>query len=181
MRILVTGGAGFIGSTVCRFLIRETDAEVVNLDKLTYAGNLDSLRTVRGDRRYRFIKADICDGTAISHLFDDVRPDAVMHLAAESHVDRSITGSRSFIETNILGTYTMLEASHLRSTRHYLQMLQQLWSLSIPGEAHPVNDSERVRGQATARLWQWLQCPRLALCRGSRQSAASYPDQGLAG
>ena len=111
MRILVTGGAGFIGSAVCRFLIRETDAEVVNLDKLTYAGNLDSLRTVSGDRRYRFIKADICDGTAISHLFDDVRPDAVMHLAAESHVDRSITGSRSFIETNILGTYTMLEAA----------------------------------------------------------------------
>src|SRR5271166_4301971 len=118
MRILVTGGAGFIGSAVCRFLIKETDAEVVNLDKLTYAGNLDSLRTVSGDRRYRFIKADICDGTAISHLFDDVRLDAVMHLAAESHVDRSITGSRSFIETNILGTYTMLEAAR----RYYLSV-----------------------------------------------------------
>src|SRR5271165_6871765 len=118
MRILVTGGAGFIGSAVCRFLIKETDAEVVNLDKLTYAGNLDSLRTVSGDRRYRFIKADICDGTAISHLFDDVRPDAVMHLAAESHVDRSITGSRSFIEANIIGTYTMLEAAR----RYYLSV-----------------------------------------------------------
>src|SRR5271166_4163516 len=116
MRILVTGGAGFIGSALCRFLIKETDAEVVNLDKLTYAGNLDSLRIVSGDRRYRFVKADICDETAISHLFNEVRPDAVMHLAAESHVDRSITGSRSFIETNILGTYTLLEAAR----RYYL-------------------------------------------------------------
>jgi dTDP-glucose 4,6-dehydratase len=116
VRILVTGGAGFIGSAVCRHLIAKTDAEVVNIDKLTYAGNLDSLRKVSGDRRYRFVKADICDATAISRLFNELRPDAVMHLAAESHVDRSITGSRSFIETNILGTYTMLEAAR----RYYL-------------------------------------------------------------
>jgi dTDP-glucose 4,6-dehydratase len=111
MRIIVTGGAGFIGSAVCRHLIAETDAQVVNVDKLTYAGNLDSLQTVSGNPRYAFIRADICDEAAIEHLFNEVRPDAVLHLAAESHVDRSIAGSRSFIDTNIVGTHTMLESA----------------------------------------------------------------------
>src|ERR1700749_1166066 len=111
MHILVTGGAGFIGSAVCRHLILETDAEIINVDKLTYAGNLDSLRAVSGNPRYSFIKADICDEAAIECLLNEVRPDAVLHLAAESHVDRSISGSRRFIDTNILGTYTLLEAS----------------------------------------------------------------------
>jgi dTDP-glucose 4,6-dehydratase len=111
MRIIVTGGAGFIGSAVCRHLIRETNAEVVNVDKLTYAGNLDSLLTVSRDPRYTFVKADICDESTISDLFSQVRPDAVLHLAAESHVDRSITGSSSFINTNIVGTHTMLECA----------------------------------------------------------------------
>ncbi len=111
MRIIVTGGAGFIGSAVCRHLIKETETEVINVDKLTYAGNLDSLRSVSGNPRYRFVKADICDEAAIEHVFKESRPDAVLHLAAESHVDRSITGSRSFIETNIHGTYTMLETA----------------------------------------------------------------------
>jgi dTDP-glucose 4,6-dehydratase len=110
MRIIVTGGAGFIGSAVCRYLIEKTDAQVVNVDKLTYAGNLNSLRIVTGHPRYRFVRADICHEAAVRHLLEDVCPDAVLHLAAESHVDRSITGSRSFIDTNILGTYTMLEA-----------------------------------------------------------------------
>ena len=114
MRIIVTGGAGFIGSAVCRHLINETEAEVINVDKLTYAGNLDSLRSVSGHSRYRFVKADICDEAAIEQVFKESRPDAVLHLAAESHVDRSITGSRSFIDTNIHGTYTMLETA-----RHY--------------------------------------------------------------
>jgi len=111
MRIIITGGAGFIGSAVCRHLIKESDAEVVNVDKLTYAGNLDSLRSVSQDERYQFVKTDICDEVAIGHLFKAVRPDAVLHLAAESHVDRSITGSRSFVDTNIIGTYTMLESA----------------------------------------------------------------------
>ena len=111
MRILVTGGAGFIGSAVCRHLIQETNAEVVNVDKLTYAGNPNSLKMIDGDPRYRFVKADICDETGIAGLFAETVPDAVINLAAESHVDRSITGSRSFIETNIIGTYTLLEAA----------------------------------------------------------------------
>jgi dTDP-glucose 4,6-dehydratase len=111
MRILVTGGAGFIGSAVCRHLIHGKNAEVVNVDKLTYAGNPNSLKMIDDDPRYRFVKADICDEACISELFAKTAPDAVMNLAAESHVDRSITGSRSFIETNILGTYTLLEAA----------------------------------------------------------------------
>ena len=111
MRILVSGGAGFIGSAVCRHLITGTDDFVVNVDKLTYAGNLESLRTVSGNARYEFAKVDICDEVSVSTLFDQFSPDAVLHLAAESHVDRSITGSRSFIDTNIIGTYTMLEAA----------------------------------------------------------------------
>jgi dTDP-glucose 4,6-dehydratase len=111
MRIIVTGGAGFIGSAVCRHLIKETDASVINVDKLTYAGNLESVRGVSGDPRYHFAKVDICDEATVKNLFDEVSPEAVLHLAAESHVDRSITGSRSFVDTNIIGTYTLLEAS----------------------------------------------------------------------
>jgi dTDP-glucose 4,6-dehydratase len=111
MRVLVTGGAGFIGSAVCRNLIGQTDVEVVNVDKLTYAGTLTSLQSISENSRYRFVQADICDDSAIQSLFARERPDAVLHLAAESHVDRSITGSRDFIDTNILGTYTMLEAA----------------------------------------------------------------------
>jgi dTDP-glucose 4,6-dehydratase len=116
MIVFVTGGAGFIGSAVIRQLIRETDDVVVNIDKLTYAGNLDSLREVAVNPRYKFEKVDICDAARISRLFQKYQPDAVMHLAAESHVDRSIDGPAAFIQTNIVGTYTLLEAS-----RHYWQ------------------------------------------------------------
>lgn len=110
-RFLVTGGAGFIGSAVIRYLIEETGHQVLNLDKLTYAGNLDSLIDVHSSNRYRFIQADICDAKAVRKIFSNFKPNIVMHLAAESHVDRSIDGPSEFIQTNIVGTYTLLEAA----------------------------------------------------------------------
>lgn len=111
MTILITGGAGFIGSAVVRRLIAETGETVINLDALTYAGNLESLGPARDDPRYLFEHTDIRDAAALSRIFAEHRPRAVMHLAAESHVDRSIDGPAAFMETNILGTYTLLEAA----------------------------------------------------------------------
>jgi dTDP-glucose 4,6-dehydratase len=110
-KILVTGGAGFIGSAVVRQFINETDCHVVNVDKLTYAGNLQSLASVSDNPRYAFEKVDICDADEVTRLFREHKPDAVMHLAAESHVDRSISGPADFIQTNIVGTYSLLEAA----------------------------------------------------------------------
>ena len=109
--ILVTGGAGFIGSAVVRHIIESTQDNVVNVDKLTYAGNLESLESVENNPRYAFEQVDICDSKALLRVFEHHQPDAVMHLAAESHVDRSIDGPAAFIETNIVGTYTLLEAA----------------------------------------------------------------------
>lgn len=111
MKILVTGGAGFIGSAVVRHIIRDTQDAVINLDKLTYAGNLESLAEVAASDRYAFEQVDICNRAELDRVFATHKPDAVMHLAAESHVDRSITGPADFIETNIVGTYTLLEAA----------------------------------------------------------------------
>jgi dTDP-glucose 4,6-dehydratase len=110
LRILVTGGAGFIGSAVVRHIILNTADQVLNLDKLTYAGNTESLLEVSKDPRYRFVQADICDRGTLDAILADFKPQAVMHLAAESHVDRSIDGPSAFIETNIVGTYTLLQA-----------------------------------------------------------------------
>lgn len=110
-RVLITGGAGFIGSAVIRYLIQETDYEVVNFDALTYAGNLGSVAEVADDPRYRFVHGDIRDRELLERVFREHRPGAVMHLAAESHVDRSIHGPAAFIETNIVGTYQLLEAA----------------------------------------------------------------------
>lgn len=120
MRLIVTGGAGFIGSAVIRYIIKNTNHEILNVDKLTYAGNLESLITVAESDRYTFSQIDICHREDLDKLFTDFQPDAVMHLAAESHVDRSITGPFSFIETNIIGTYQLLEAS-----RHYWNSLEK--------------------------------------------------------
>lgn len=114
MKLLITGGAGFIGSALIRHLIRDTTHSVVNIDKLTYAGNLESLRDIAQSPCYAFEHIDICDADALARAFTEHRPDAVMHLAAESHVDRSIDGPAAFIHTNMVGTYTLLEA-----TRHY--------------------------------------------------------------
>ncbi|EOC0003508.1 dTDP-glucose 4,6-dehydratase [Cronobacter turicensis] len=110
-RFLVTGGAGFIGSAVVRHLIQNTDHAVLVVDKLTYAGNLASLAPVAQDARFVFEQVDICDAQSLDRLFTQFKPDVVMHLAAESHVDRSIDGPAAFIETNIVGTYTLLEAA----------------------------------------------------------------------
>lgn len=111
LRILISGGAGFIGSAVIRHLIENTCHEVANLDKLTYAGNLESLSSIANSPRYRFYQVDICDAVALDKAFGEFQPTAVMHLAAESHVDRSIDGPADFIQTNIVGTYTLLEAA----------------------------------------------------------------------
>ncbi|WP_197708671.1 dTDP-glucose 4,6-dehydratase [Vibrio tapetis] len=111
MMILVTGGAGFIGSAVLRYIIENTSNSVVNLDKLTYAGNVESVASIANNERYHFVHADICDAIAMSEVFEKYQPTAVMHLAAESHVDRSIDGPADFMQTNIMGTFTLLEVA----------------------------------------------------------------------
>ena len=120
MKYLITGGAGFIGSAIIRYLINNTEHEVVNVDKLTYAGNLESPCYVADNRRYHFEQVNICDVLEVKRLFAQYQPDGIMHLAAESHVDRSIDGPAAFIETNIVGTYVLLEAA-----REYWQGLEQ--------------------------------------------------------
>ena len=120
MKFLVTGGAGFIGSAVIRYIINNTQDYVINVDKLTYAGNLESLLSVSDSNRYSFEQVDVCDRDKLDRIFLQFQPDIVIHLAAESHVDRSIDGPAAFIQTNIVGTYTLLEAS-----RHYWQGLDK--------------------------------------------------------
>ena len=111
MKVIITGGAGFIGSALVRHLVRDRDWQVANVDKLTYAANLESLKSVSSAPNHRFFPADICDAAAMDAIFADIEPDAVIHLAAETHVDRSINGSAEFIKTNILGTHVLLEAA----------------------------------------------------------------------
>lgn len=111
LSILVTGGAGFIGSALVRYLLAETPHIVLNLDKLTYAGNLTSLISVVGHPRYHFVQGDICSRECVSTILNHFRPNVIMHLAAESHVDRSIDGPAEFIQTNVVGTLVMLECA----------------------------------------------------------------------
>ena len=121
MKILITGGAGFIGSALVRHIIAETPFSIINVDKLTYAGNLDSLSDVALNQKYIFEQADICDLVQISKIFMKHKPNVIMHLAAESHVDRSIEGPYEFISTNIIGTYNLLESSRI-----YFESLNQI-------------------------------------------------------
>ena len=121
MRIIVTGGAGFIGSAVCRHFVLDLGHDVTVVDKLTYAGNLASLTPVANSSHFRFERIDICDAEGIKSVFSKYQPDALVHLAAESHVDRSISAPSTFVQTNVVGTYALLEA-----TREYLEANKRL-------------------------------------------------------
>ncbi len=145
MRILITGGAGFIGSALVRHLLTHTEHEVLNLDKLTYAGNLESLASIEGCQRYRFVQADIADSEAVTRTLTNFQPDAVMHLAAESHVDRSIDGPAAFIQTNIVGTYALLEAvraywTALPDERKHAFRFHHISTDEVYGDLHGVDD-----------------------------------------
>ncbi|MBT0723490.1 dTDP-glucose 4,6-dehydratase [Rosenbergiella sp. S61] len=145
MNIIITGGAGFIGSAVVRNIIENTKDEVIVIDSLTYAGNLESLNTVDKDSRYHFEKVDICDRAKLDRVFTHYQPDAVMHLAAESHVDRSIDGPAAFIETNIVGTYTLLEAARnywngLDSDKKQAFRFHHISTDEVYGDLHGTDD-----------------------------------------
>jgi dTDP-glucose 4,6-dehydratase len=145
MRILVTGGAGFIGSALIRHLIQSTEHEVLNLDKLTYAGNLESLAPVDDNPRYRFVQADIADSPVVAQALAEFQPDAIMHLAAESHVDRSIDGPAAFIQTNIVGTYSLLESTRaywlgLSAERKAAFRFHHISTDEVYGDLHGVDD-----------------------------------------
>jgi dTDP-glucose 4,6-dehydratase len=146
MKILVTGGAGFIGSAFVRMAIRETDLHIVNFDALTYAGNLENLAGIDGNARYRFVQGDICDAELVDALVIEERPDAIVHFAAESHVDRSILSPEPVVRTNYNGTFTLLEAARLHHIARFVHVStdEVYGSLPAPAEAderYPLNPS----------------------------------------
>ena len=149
MKFFITGGAGFIGSAVVRFLLEETDHQVLNLDKLTYAGNLASLQSISNHPRYQFVQGDICDQKLVTKLFNEFQPDIVMHLAAESHVDRSIDGPADFIQTNIVGTSVMLECA--REYWNALPSMDRDASLSMT--TRPTKESFRFHHISTDEVY----------------------------
>ena len=169
MKIIVTGGAGFIGSAVIRELIDNTNHEVLNIDKLTYAGNLASLKEIETNDRYSFIKADICNSDEVEKVFKEFEPDAVMHLAAESHVDRSIDGPAQFIQTNIIGTYNLLEISrvyakdkpdfrfhHISTDEVYgdLELDDSLFTENAPYDPSSPYSASKASSDHLVRAWQ---------------------------
>ena len=124
MKLLVTGGLGFIGSNFIRYILNKyKDYQVINLDKMTYAGNPENLQDVENDKRYKFVKGDICDGDLINHLVAEEKPDVIINFAAESHVDRSILDPNAFIQTDIFGTHTLLGAVRKHQIKKYVQIM----------------------------------------------------------
>ena len=148
-KVVVTGGAGFIGSAVCRYLVLEKKVQVLNADKLTYAGNLASLDEIKDHPLYQFVQVDICDGGAISALLEDFHPDAVMHLAAESHVDRSIDGPSEFIQTNIVGTYTMLECAR----EYWMTLPETAEGQDLSSDPQPLSSEFRFHHISTDEVY----------------------------
>jgi dTDP-glucose 4,6-dehydratase len=145
MRLLVTGGAGFIGSAFIRLAIQENwVARLVNLDKLTYAGNLENVAPVEHEPRYRFVHGDILDSALLAQLFEEEKFDAVVHFAAESHVDRSILGPAAFVETNVRGTFQLLEAARAAATPRFLLVSTDEVYGSIP-EPHDAAETDPLR------------------------------------
>jgi dTDP-glucose 4,6-dehydratase len=148
-RILVTGGAGFIGSNFIHHLLKAHDYEIVNLDKLTYAGNLENLRDIEGDPRYRFVQGDICDAALVGDLMQKV--DAVAHLAAESHVDRSLEDPGGFIQTEVYGTYVLLEAARQQGVERFLHVsTDEVYGQSIGGQQFVETDQFKPRSPYSA-------------------------------